>query len=76
VEVWQESKEEKDKEKGYTIMPRIEKEMLNYQVTSRMPKDLVDRIDRICQNTLQARGAWIRQTIVEKVREEEAKKTK
>ena len=47
----------------------------NYQVTSKMPKDLVDRIDRICSEKLQARGAWIRQVIIEKVREEE-KKTK
>ena len=57
-------------------MPRTEKEILNYQVTSRMPKDLVNRIDRICQKKLQARGAWIRQIILEKVKEEEAKKIK
>ena len=57
-------------------MPRIEKEMLNYQVTSRMPKDLVNRVDKICSQKLQSRGGWIRQVIIEKVREEEAKKTK
>ena len=50
-------------------MPREDEEIYNYQVTSRMPKDLVNRIDRICSEKLQPRGAWIRQTIVEKVRE-------
>ena len=52
-------------------MPREEKQIYNFQVTSRMPKDLVNRIDRICSEKLQPRGAWIRQTIVEKVRESE-----
>jgi metal-responsive CopG/Arc/MetJ family transcriptional regulator len=57
-------------------MPRTEKKILNYQVTSKMPKDLVNRVDKICSEKLQARGAWIRQVIIEKVREEEAKKIK
>ena len=48
----------------------------NYQVTSKVPKDLVKRMDRICSEKLQARGAWIRQIILEKVKEEEAKKIK
>jgi len=50
-------------------MPREEREHFNYQVTSRIPSDLVKRVDKICSQKLQARGAWIRQTIVEKVRE-------
>ena len=48
-------------------------EKMNYQTTCKMPKDLVDRIDRIAQNKLQGRASWIRQTIIEKVRQEEAK---
>jgi len=48
---------------------REEKEIYNYQVTSKMPKDLVNRVDKICRKQLQSRGGWIRQTIVEKVRE-------
>jgi len=48
-----------------------EKEPYDYQVTSKMPKDLVEKIDKICSSKLQARGAWIRQTILEKVIEEE-----
>jgi len=52
-------------------MPREEKEIYNYQVTSKIPKDLVNRVDKICLEKLQARGAWIRQTIIEKVRQEE-----
>mgnify|MGYP002530313178 FL=1 len=50
-------------------MPRTEKEIYNYQVTSRIPKDLVNRVDKICSQKLQSRGGWIRQMIVEKVRE-------
>ena len=50
-------------------MPRDEKEIYNYQVTSKIPSDLVKRMDRICSQRLQSRGGWIRQTIVEKVRE-------
>ena len=57
-------------------MPREEKKIYNYQVTSKMPKDLVNRVDKICSQKLQSRGGWIRQVIIEKVREEEAKKTK
>ena len=48
---------------------RKEREIYNYQVTSRIPKDLVNRVDKICSQKLQSRGGWIRQTIVEKVRE-------
>ena len=48
---------------------REEKEIYNYQVTSKMPKDLVNRVDKICSMKLQSRGGWIRQMIVEKVRE-------
>ncbi len=53
-------------------MPREEREIYNYQVTSRIPKDLVNRVDKICSQKLQSRGGWIRQTIVETVRELES----
>ena len=52
-------------------MPREEREIYNYQITSRIPKDLVNRVDKICSQRLQSRGGWIRQMIVEKVRESE-----
>jgi metal-responsive CopG/Arc/MetJ family transcriptional regulator len=53
-------------------MPRENKEIYNYQITSRIPKDLVNRVDKICSQKLQSRGGWIRQMIVEKVRELES----
>ncbi len=53
-------------------MPRDEREIYNYQVTSKIPSDLVRRVDKICSQKLQSRGGWIRQMIVEKVRELES----
>jgi hypothetical protein len=53
-------------------MPRTQREIMNYQTTTKMPADLVHRIDKICRKQLQSRGGWIRQTIVEKVRELES----
>jgi len=52
------------------------KNQYNHQVTVRLTTDLLDRVNYICEDKMIPRGGLLRAWILEKVREEETKKTK
>ncbi len=44
---------------------------MNNQVTIRMTGDLLRRVDRLAEDAIQTRGAWVRSAVVDRVRSEE-----
>ena len=54
---------------------RKDKPIFNHQVTARFPNDLVDRVDRLAEDRLMTRGAWVRSAVLDAVRKEEQSKT-
>ncbi len=50
---------------------RQDKPIFNYQITARFTGDLVNRVDRLAEDRLMTRGAWVRSAVLDAVRKEE-----